>query len=705
MKKLHLNNKGYAMTEALIVSTVVLTALVLIYLQFTKLNSAYGEQYYYNNVNGIYALNEISSYISNENNSNLVTDLSTYVDITSCNSRYFSNEKYCKMIMSATNIEYIFYTYNNKTTLTNALKASNPYDMRLQSFVKTINTSGSEEYMLVAKFKDGYYAAIPYIANAEPDPIEIGEEWDFRYNGTDGTDGTVQVFVVPETGSYKLEVWGAQGGSVTTKTGGLGGYSKGEINLNKDDTLYIVVGGQGESDKITENAVGGYNGGGNGIRYSSDQLNHVAGGGGATHIAIANNSYNILSSYSDAATADDYVYIVAGGGGGAYYHTLGDRYSANGGSGGGTTGGTDCNSNNEYVCPTGGTQTTGGTAGSSGANGTFGAGGTSTTYSSGGGSGWYGGGSAKHIGTAGGSGYLSDSLRNSETTNGQREEHGYAKITYIGEMSPTPANTSTNEYGTTIYEGTIIDPAILKYFNVTTGEACTETDWQNNLTNNSQTNEYITSGCMQFYAYMEDDLSYTMVLDHVLQGGLKWNSLGTNTEGPSDIIDALDNNTSDWQGTIIPNDYIYTFLDGSNNVQSYTIPYKTDGYKARLITMDEITRLVGNDTFDQYTSSSSSKFYLDGGIGGNWSSQYANSSRPSQYFYLFSYMYNSANYGGLYSSSRSGTEGSWTSDAMTNTNNCAWDIRHKGSLECNVGVSHPHSALRPVISVLKSKFN
>ena len=85
MKILRMNNKGYAMTEALIVSTVVLTALVLIYMQFTKLNSAYGEQYYYNNVNGIYALNQISSYISNEDNENLVTDLTTFVDITSCN--------------------------------------------------------------------------------------------------------------------------------------------------------------------------------------------------------------------------------------------------------------------------------------------------------------------------------------------------------------------------------------------------------------------------------------------------------------------------------------------------------------------------------------------------------------------------------------------------------------------------------------------
>ena len=332
MKTRRLNNKGYAMTEALIVSAVVLTALLLIYLQFTKLNSAYGEQYYYNNVNGIYSLNQIATYIASEDNTNLISDLATYVDITSCNSRYFTNEKYCKMIMSASNVDYIFFTFNNKNTLLSALKANNPYDMRLQNFIKTITTSGSAEHMLVAKFKDGYYAAIPYVANGDIEVIGVNTEWRFNYNGTDGTDGTVQVFVAPKTGTYKLETWGASGNTpiAANVSAGYGGYSEGEIKLKKDDVLYIVVGGQGQA-AISTAIDGGYNGGGSARDWSDGR--GAGSGGGATHIAT---STGILSDFESDKSS---IIMVSGGGGGVGNYTgKFNSITLSAGSGGGKTG-------------------------------------------------------------------------------------------------------------------------------------------------------------------------------------------------------------------------------------------------------------------------------------------------------------------------------------------------------------------------------
>ena len=78
-------------------------------------------------------------------------------------------------------------------------------------------------------------------------------------------------------GTYKLEVWGAQGGdtyygSATLKTGAYGGYSVGTIKLDTNTTLYVVVGGKGEtstsinpgSDTSSTRNDGGYNGGGRG---------------------------------------------------------------------------------------------------------------------------------------------------------------------------------------------------------------------------------------------------------------------------------------------------------------------------------------------------------------------------------------------------------------------------------------------------------
>ena len=77
-------------------------------------------------------------------------------------------------------------------------------------------------------------------------PNQYKDTITYNYNGTNGIDGSVQTFTVPVTGNYDLQVWGASGGNSSSGyLGGNGGYSKGTISLNKDDVLYIYVGGKG----------------------------------------------------------------------------------------------------------------------------------------------------------------------------------------------------------------------------------------------------------------------------------------------------------------------------------------------------------------------------------------------------------------------------------------------------------------------------
>lgn len=181
--------------------------------------------------------------------------------------------------------------------------------------------------------------------------------------------GESQEFVVPFKGIYKLECWGAQGGSYSSQKGGLGGYSTGTITLKKDTILYCNVGG------TTTAIEGGFNGGGSGIKSGK-------GGGGATDIRLIGGNWDDNSGLLSRI-------IVAGGGGGA-----GVGYG--GGYGGGEVGGDGYTSLNRSG--TGGTQTTGGTTWSNVTEhyGSFGKGGSiSKGYSAGGGgSGWYGGGGA-----------------------------------------------------------------------------------------------------------------------------------------------------------------------------------------------------------------------------------------------------------------------------------------------------------------------
>ncbi len=190
--------------------------------------------------------------------------------------------------------------------------------------------------------------------------------------------------VTLKPGRYKLECWGAQGGyRSSTSYGGLGGYSVGEISLEKQTTLYVYVGGSGNTGKTN----GGFNGGGKRSTYN--------GGGGATDIRVGTDSL--------------YARVIVAGGGGSDGAT-----NKNGMYGGGETGGTATQSYGSGGG--GGTQAAGGTGGSGNA-GTFGQGGegkaASSGYAGAGGGGWYGGGGSYPDGSGdddrgggGGSGFV-----------------------------------------------------------------------------------------------------------------------------------------------------------------------------------------------------------------------------------------------------------------------------------------------------------
>ena len=236
---------------------------------------------------------------------------------------------------------------------------------------------------------------------------------EFAYSGSE------QTFTAPLSGYYKLEAWGAQGGSVSGGTnggtvtgviGGYGGYSKGVVYLNVGDKIYINVGDKGKSNCIASTGqtlvtcAGGYNGGGQ--AKTSDTYGYAGSGGGATHIATIPGLLSTLGSKRQS------ILIVAGGGGGAYYYNYNSAGSKGyGGSGGGANGTSGYRNTVGLYESTPGMQ-------SSGAG--FGLGGEAISASgylsyAGGGGGFYGGKNSNSdgvagAGAAGGSGYIGNSL-------------------------------------------------------------------------------------------------------------------------------------------------------------------------------------------------------------------------------------------------------------------------------------------------------
>lgn len=150
--------------------------------------------------------------------------------------------------------------------------------------------------------------------------------------------GAEQIFTVPVSGTYRIELWGASGGNSDDNiTGGLGGYVSGNINISENKILYVYVGGQGQTNgsngkELSDNfynedfgtSSGGYNGGGN----SGNQSIYNGSGGGATDIRLVSNSIDNFSSLKSRI-------IVAAGGGGSSQHI---GYKGYGGSAGGLIG-------------------------------------------------------------------------------------------------------------------------------------------------------------------------------------------------------------------------------------------------------------------------------------------------------------------------------------------------------------------------------
>ena len=284
-------------------------------------------------------------------------------------------------------------------------------------------------------------------------------EFNFEFDPDGDGIGQVQTLRVPVDGTYKLEVWGAQGGSKTnsgktghnTIKGGYGGYSIGNIEANKGEILYIFVGEEGVSNIyniLDTDIIYSYPNGGAIPKGGSTHQIQENGGGGSTHIAKDNK---LIEEY---ASNDSNLLIIAGGGGGVSNFW---EKGSNGGSGGGYIGGSTT-SNYDNINATGGTQSAGGSGGGNSDGhsttgtwlaGNYGIGGGKLTWGSssassvsgGGGGGYYGGGASWGGSGAGGSGYIASS--------NLKSSNGITKHMYCYNCTTnTNTNTNTQSNGT-----------------------------------------------------------------------------------------------------------------------------------------------------------------------------------------------------------------------------------------------------------------
>jgi hypothetical protein len=299
-----------------------------------------------------------------------------------------------------------------------------------------VNTTG--EYTLVYSVSDssGNEANLTRTVNVQPlgpwtftnagatgrfGPTQA--QIDANYSGTsleglvtiNSTHQGIQEWLVPASGTYKVEAWGARGGIGTVTSGGLGAKMSGKFELQAAMKVTILIGHMGFD---------GESSGGGGGSFVADENNNpilIAGGGGGGARSCCGSSVPGGSGLTTLNGGDGLAGIEPGPGG-----TEGNGGSASGnsqtsGSGAGFFGDGSRHAKS-FI--------NGGVAGEYGG---FGGGGGTDTGAGGGGGGYSGGGASGGGGEwgSGGGGGSYNSGTDQDNQAGVNEGHGKVVITWV----------------------------------------------------------------------------------------------------------------------------------------------------------------------------------------------------------------------------------------------------------------------------------
>ena len=250
------------------------------------------------------------------------------------------------------------------------------------------------------------------------------------------------------------------------------------------------------------------------------------------------------------------------------------------------------------------------------------------------------------------------------------------------------------------------------YFNVTTGNVCTSSDYVE-----TQSNTGVKEGCMKFYAFNDDGGdTVNLILDHnttatvawvskadyVAAGGTEsdYGSYGKNDKGPITLLAQLKTDTSSWVGTETPSNYTMDQTGETSNAK-YTIDYS--GYKARLITAQEIATITDYSGWDEKVAANSSYYYFDSKTSTASTTCKKGNTSGCQYGWLYDRTSKNCRTDGCLNNSDQTILGYWTASSCAANSYLAWFVIYHGYVNNLNVISSGYYGVRPVITILKSK--
>lgn len=248
------------------------------------------------------------------------------------------------------------------------------------------------------------------------------------------------------------------------------------------------------------------------------------------------------------------------------------------------------------------------------------------------------------------------------------------------------------------------------YFDVIEGEGCTSNDYKSANSDadykgiNPNGNQ---NNCLKFYAFNDNGgNTLNLLLDHNTTSSVSWNSTAsTNASGPRDVLTELKSNTSSWEGTLTPSDYVY---NGDN--ATYTIEYYD--YNARLITAQEIAEITGAVKVLNWNERVSTNGYYFHSLNLDAETGYGSVCKPNcEYGWIYDRTFKDCTQNGCFNNSTisSGTHlanqsGYWTSSSLSSSKIEAWAVYSIGGInKGSISIEYAERGVRPVIEVLKSK--
>ena len=230
------------------------------------------------------------------------------------------------------------------------------------------------------------------------------------------------------------------------------------------------------------------------------------------------------------------------------------------------------------------------------------------------------------------------------------------------------------------------------YFNVTTGMKCTSSDYIE-----TQSNTGVKEGCMKFYVFNDNGgVTLNLILDHNTTAIVAWNLSGISASGPKEVLEQLKTDTKSWHGTITQANYNIDQTDQISNAK-YIVDY--NGYKARLITAQEVAQITENKSWNEKTADS--LFYLDTNKRDESSTCKIENTTRCMYGWLYDRTHTDCTTYGCKNNSDLTTYGYWTISSRADYSDRAWRVDCYARLSSD-HVDYPRTyGVRPVITVSK----